>query len=812
MAFYHQRLSIPLFLFIFAFLLLSALARPAHAANSSSNIAFARKSFQGRRHHRHAGRRDIVDTAGAVVDSVTNGVEAVVDGGGSSNSSSSSSSSLSSTTTTTTTTSSSTTSSSDSSTSTSSSTSKTTSDTSSTTSTTSSDSKTTPSNTASDSSTPSPTSSGSSSDSSTSASTTASATDSTPSSDSSSSTGSSSGTNPTDSSSNTASDSSSQSSSSSPGTTSVGDPTSTNPSPTDSSSDSGSSSPTDSSSNPPPTDSSSNSPQPTTTPPPPDTTSSSPTDSPTQSASDSSSSSSSCGLLDVILGTCSTSTSSSSDAGPTVSQPSPTDSGTSSDSPPTQTDSGTTSDAGPTISIPPISIPPITTTSSAPPDTTSSSDTGGTASDSVSNPPPITTASVSGTTSDSVPNPPITISGSGSTSDSVSDTQTASLSITFPTGTGTTSSVFGSPTESFTSLSTLSALPDTSATSTFSMPPLQSQFSFLTQSTLIVAPTTTSGSDSLTITNPDQATTTASLVGVSQTLAATQAALPSGLPARFLPAEGVTANDDLSGYSPVSIMFDSGLNWAFVAANPDSVAGEIFAYLCVVLEAALSISQDGCKNYALQVYEPSTYQGPQDVSQLRTTWIGFIPSDTVNTLAAQIIAKQSPVYTGTTGIPNELAQHIDPSYGVKAVTDPFSSSDGGHNSNTTSSASSSADNVRRDAIIGVCAALGGIAVCILIWLVARNIKRRRESQHRRLSDPDIGTRVPGTQFDQDSVGGQRRRSFYYAEDSLRGYAAQQGGDEVYDHRISPQGGMRERRPVATGAISAPILRDNTLNW
>lgn len=180
-----------------------------------------------------------------------------------------------------------------------------------------------------------------------------------------------------------------------------------------------------------------------------------------------------------------------------------------------------------------------------------------------------------------------------------------------------------------------------------------------------------------------------------------------------------------------------------------------------------------------------------------------------------IIDESSPFYTSTTGVPKELAQQVDPAFAVDSIADPISQSgsNGSTSSDHTGSSASSSSEVRRDAIIGVCSALGGIALCILIWLVVRNVKRRRETLHRRLSDPAVinGARAPGTQFDQDSVGGQRRRSFYFAEDSLRGFA-QTTDDETYDHRVSPAGGMRERRQIVPSTISAPILRDNTLNW
>jgi hypothetical protein len=174
-------------------------------------------------------------------------------------------------------------------------------------------------------------------------------------------------------------------------------------------------------------------------------------------------------------------------------------------------------------------------------------------------------------------------------------------------------------------------------------------------------------------------------------------------------------------------------------------------------------------------------------------------------------AKQSPFYTAGEGIPQQLAAHVDPSYAI--TTDPITDPPPGTSGESTSANSSGGNSARLDAIIGVCSALGGIALCILVWMVVRNIKRNRLMAHRRLSDPPVGaTPAPGQDFDRDSVGGQRRRSFYYAEDSLRGFG-EPPMEETYHHQSEYPAGMRERRPpIEPGAISAPILRDNTLNW
>ncbi|KAH9971299.1 hypothetical protein BGW80DRAFT_1174593, partial [Lactifluus volemus] len=125
----------------------------------------------------------------------------------------------------------------------------------------------------------------------------------------------------------------------------------------------------------------------------------------------------------------------------------------------------------------------------------------------------------------------------------------------------------------------------------------------------------------------------------------------------------------------------------------------------------------------------------------------------------------------------------------------------------------SKNNSRTDAITCVLSALGGLIFIILGVLVFCSVKRSRELRHRRLCDPnmpnDLYPDPIGRDFDQDSVGRQRRRSFYFVENSLRGPA--QRYQTEYSYRTSPES-MRERRgPVVPGAISAPILTQSNLD-
>lgn len=194
-------------------------------------------------------------------------------------------------------------------------------------------------------------------------------------------------------------------------------------------------------------------------------------------------------------------------------------------------------------------------------------------------------------------------------------------------------------------------------------------------------------------------------------------------------------------------------------------------------------------------------------------YLAFIDRDLVDTLAAQMKALNSPFYNGVDNpIAQELASHVNSAFPLNTTPDTDLPNTGADASDT-SGASIDNGKQRQDAIIGVVSALGGIAALVLGFLIVRSVKRKRELLHRRLSDPPdmSGYRPEGRDFDQDSMGAPRRRSFYFAEDSLRGYEEAQNAAAA-DARTSPVAGMSQRRPIAAGAISAPVLRESSMNW
>ena len=115
------------------------------------------------------------------------------------------------------------------------------------------------------------------------------------------------------------------------------------------------------------------------------------------------------------------------------------------------------------------------------------------------------------------------------------------------------------------------------------------------------------------------------------------------------------------------------------------------------------------------MWKPDSYTGPQDASQLGTVWLGYVPSDLVSTLAAEIKAPQSPFYTGTTGISAELAARVDSAFSLNSVPNPSAPIVNGSSGSAAADASGATvqEKERQDAIIGVMSALGALALIIL---------------------------------------------------------------------------------------------------
>jgi len=343
-------------------------------------------------------------------------------------------------------------------------------------------------------------------------------------------------------------------------------------------------------------------------------------------------------------------------------------------------------------------------------------------------------------------------------------------------------------------------------------PVIPSQFSFLTASSLEIthAP---SASVNPTITDPD---VPQSMIPVSATgTAVATPTLPPNLPQQILPNPPLDMSpSNLDGDTFVTIAFNLDLNFQFVAGDLQT-QGQIFLYMPILLGSVLGVDQSQVKSYALKPFAASDWNGQGD--DLYTLYQAYIPSGQVDTLQHLIDARNSALFTqAPSGISAELAQEIITGFPLLYSTDPQknpSGSGSGSSSQINTSALSSADKSRRNAIIGVCAAVGGIALLVLGWWLVRTYKRRQENNHHRLNEPTNYGATGQMAERPPSVGpdGIRRNSFYFAEDSLRGFTNPSRPDDEEANGGQGQG-ISRRSPVGGQQISGPILRQNTLGY
>jgi len=219
----------------------------------------------------------------------------------------------------------------------------------------------------------------------------------------------------------------------------------------------------------------------------------------------------------------------------------------------------------------------------------------------------------------------------------------------------------------------------------------------------------------------------------------------------------------------------------------------------------------------LEAYEPANYDG--DVDELLTLYLAYLNSTYVDDLQAQLLAPNSPLFSSSTGVAHQLAEFLDRSFPVRSVE----GAPGGSAAATTSANNSA--NTRKNVIIGVFSAVAGILLLAAIWYGRRWHRRHLEAAHQQLSDPANGTGSPvgglgvpyGAYTPSRSPSPQsmheRRRSFFFAEDSLRGYmsGSTRDIDPLHEYQTASQASVKRTSPISTHAISQPILRGATLD-
>lgn len=203
--------------------------------------------------------------------------------------------------------------------------------------------------------------------------------------------------------------------------------------------------------------------------------------------------------------------------------------------------------------------------------------------------------------------------------------------------------------------------------------------------------------------------------------------------------------------------------------------------------------------YALQVAIPANWDS--NVDELATQCLIYLPQDAVSQLSDALRNPHSQLYS-VAGTPGQIAPHILPSSFI-VVTNPENSTPSNPSGGAVASSTMKSSTKRTDAIIGVCSAVAGIAALLGIWWGLRTWQKKQLVAHRRLSnlsDPNISNGIYGTQHDD------RRTSFFYAEDELRGgyeAPAVMTGESIMTQRV---------RTDQHTPISPPVLQGSSMNW
>ena len=175
----------------------------------------------------------------------------------------------------------------------------------------------------------------------------------------------------------------------------------------------------------------------------------------------------------------------------------------------------------------------------------------------------------------------------------------------------------------------------------------------------------------------------------------------------------------------------------------------------------------------------------------------------------------SVFYTTGNTVTKQLTALVVKSFPIAAAFDLQTGTQNAATNQTTTTI----DNGRRNAIIGVCATFGTIALGVFIWWMFKTRQRRLNVQNRLKYQqaPNYGaTGAPRIMEERrNNVGGGgsggRRNSFYAfgqenenPEDDTFDYLSQ------HSHGGSGGHGNAVRRPVAGQPISQPILRETSM--
>jgi hypothetical protein len=250
---------------------------------------------------------------------------------------------------------------------------------------------------------------------------------------------------------------------------------------------------------------------------------------------------------------------------------------------------------------------------------------------------------------------------------------------------------------------------------------------------LIVATSTTAQVASTSSYTPTSTTSRASGGTAEPSLPAT-ASIPSSVPTLIVPANSVInqanagsgeSNDPVKDDTLIALLLsENEYPWLFVVKSSDATS-QLFNTFPPLVAGALNLTVADVKTYGLMVYQPATWDGKE--ASLLTQWLAYIPADKFDTLNAYLKTSGSPLFQQP-GIQGQLAAQINTAY-------PLAASAGDTTRTNTKSDSGGSSNKKRNIIIGVCVAVGGLLWIGLVFWVYKRVKQSNEKAvHKRLSE------------------------------------------------------------------------------
>lgn len=309
-----------------------------------------------------------------------------------------------------------------------------------------------------------------------------------------------------------------------------------------------------------------------------------------------------------------------------------------------------------------------------------------------------------------------------------------------------------------------------------------------------------------------------------------QVSFPTDMPSRIVPADDSSSSTDESSsdhvaqaaadtvpVTTVSILLDDSMPWEWVVENSDA-SGQIFYYVPVVITQALNVSLDTLETIALQAYQTTDASG---ASNIRTVFLGSLPSSYVDALSAMIQTPSSPIYTQT-GLPGQLAQTFVSSFAVTSFASE-SASDDSDSGLASSADGTSARRTSKDSgsdksktiIIAVVVTGGVLLIAIAAYLAFRATKSGAIALS---SSPRMG---PQGDFrdhrDMAQTGGRTSpglRGFYLNQGQYRGRSGSISTTSTASTGISGAGGSNDFSPFGSPRAhhSATAPDDRRSSW